>query len=758
MTPAAPDRTLAHTVLHCAGALVCLAALSAAARAQSGAVVARAASVSGHVTIFSGGAAGFALTRGYVLNPGDRVDTRGGGRLVIDLSDGSLVVVQPESVLIIKDYRQAESLRELFQIAVGQVRVKINHFAGRPNPYRMNSPTASIAVRGTELGINVDDGGSTEVDVYEGLVEVSSLADPARRVLIEAGRGVLVIAGQDFHLLAAPQGGRDADDRAGGDRRGQGQRADIRPQSADGRGPDSRGPGPDIRPSPPDARGSFGTGPVPAPMPAPGSGQNPGPGAGGPPGAGGGASGPPRGDHDDLSPRAAAGTYERYIASLAEIGQVPFLLRFNAFPESHLDSLENPAFAGQFRSGEGRLFVLPTFSGLGSFTDNTAAFGARGNLPATYSFSPQLSLFAPVGSRVVVGGSATMSRIDSGSQSSASDFDAGGFGQPFTVVPRNTNGGSNSRFFSGSLLAARRFGPDQNSAFGLELETLHGSGSLWNETVDTDPTQTLVARTDATSDITQTRITAGVQHAFAGGHNFGLFYRYSWITANEGDLSHTLGSLNLPLESTGTSGHSSEFGLRVRGPLSAKWFYGVEASWLGLSLDEGLVRMQTPDSLQRDRAHHGTAGLGLGYLPWRRTVFSFDVAGGTSRAGIARTESATAMLLQTGSGTSRFVSAHVAVQSDVWRRLFVTASLLSIWMGHHTGFALFPDSLGQITPVPSSFLPFAPTLGSNRVSDFGLGWRFNYDLFAQYVFSTDYGATSPSHSLMLRYTFHFHRE
>jgi hypothetical protein len=51
------------------------------------------------------------------------------------------------------------------------------------------------------------------------------------------------------------------------------------------------------------------------------------------------------------------------LAGLADIGQVPFLLRFNAFSEAHLDSIENPAFAGQFRAPEGRLLFLPTFRG-----------------------------------------------------------------------------------------------------------------------------------------------------------------------------------------------------------------------------------------------------------------------------------------------------------------------------------------------------------------------------------------------------------
>ena len=222
--------------------------------------MARAASVTGRVLLSAAGAPAIGLTRGYVLNPGDTVDTRGGGRLVIDLSDGSMVVVQPESLLVLKDYRQAESLRELFQITLGQVRVKINHFAGRPNPYRMNSPTASIAVRGTEFTVTVDGQGGTEVAVSEGLVEVSSLGDPSRRVLIEAGRAVLVRAGQDFHLFSPGQANRDPGDRdaPGRDRREPGPArapaADARTPGGDARvpGADARVPGGDTRTPPPD--------------------------------------------------------------------------------------------------------------------------------------------------------------------------------------------------------------------------------------------------------------------------------------------------------------------------------------------------------------------------------------------------------------------------------------------------------------------------------------------------------------------------
>ena len=232
------------------------------------------------------------------------------------------------------------------------VRVKINHFAGKPNPYRMNSPTASIAVRGTEFSIEVDAEGDTQVVVYEGAVEVASLADPDRRVLIEAGRGVLVQAGQDFHLIGAippPPGNRDA----GRPQRpaGTGQTACNWPMPARRRAPTDRSsPVPALRHRPPQ-------GPVPqagrsavrtpttiatirrAPAPAPTTATS------------------------RVSPTSA---------------QVPFLFRFNAFPEAHLDSLENPAYATEFRSAEGRLFVLPTFRGARTLQEYQSAFGPGG--------------------------------------------------------------------------------------------------------------------------------------------------------------------------------------------------------------------------------------------------------------------------------------------------------------------------------------------------------------------------------------------
>jgi FecR-like protein len=421
---------------------VCLQLLSLfeSAHAQTS-IIARATSVTGAAVLSTAGSPQFALSRGYLLNPGDLIDTRGGGRVVIDLSDGSIVIVQPESVVTLKDFHTADSLRELFEVTIGRVRVKINHFGGRPNPYRINTPTASIAVRGTEFSIAVDNAGDTRVDVYEGAVQVSSLANPNQTVLLEAGRGVLVVPGQDFNFFNA-QGANDLASNHDNDR------SNSTTASAS---PD----------------GHSGEGSVPL-----------------------------RSDRDDVSPRTTADTYERYINNLWEVGQVPFLLRYNAFAESHLDSLENPAYASVFQSAEARLYLVPTVAGTPG-AESAEALGEGGERPPGYGMSSQATMFLPIpGSQFVVGGSITSSRLSNGIQGLAPNYSLGLLGST------STNGADISNFVSGSIVGARRLGT--RSSVGISIEHLYGNGSLFKTAIAPDASVPNAEQISSASTISQT--------------------------------------------------------------------------------------------------------------------------------------------------------------------------------------------------------------------------------------------------------------
>jgi hypothetical protein len=506
--------------------------------------------------------------------------------------------------------------------------------------------------------------GETQVAVIEGLVEVTALNDPSNSVLLDAGRSVLVQLGQALRLIGAnqpPSGSRDNNDRGG---------------------PPPGNPPPGNPP------------PGPAPGNPPPGNQPPGP------------KGPQQPmampeklakndhdphEHDDQSPRGTASTYDRYLAGLADIGQVPFLLRFNAFSEAHLDSIENPAYAGQFRAAEGRLLFLPTFRGTRTLQEYQSAFGPGGTLPGGYSVGPQFSFFAPAGG-FTFGGAASLSRVG--------------------------DAGSTSNFYSGALIASRRFGAN---SMGLEIASLRGSGP--------------------TSDVTQTRFTAGYARSLTPTTTLGLFYRYALIDANDRDVLHT-------------AGHSSEAGIRLRGMLAPRLSYGVTAAWLGVSLRDGIAHTDAVPSHARDRAQRGSLALGLGYALTDRTIFTFDLAGGSARTSAARNEDATRALLQNGLDRSRFASFHGAVQHDLTRHVFLSGSLLQVWQSHRLNVDLFPDRFGARTLVEDGFFSLGAVVPyASRFSDFGAGWRFTRDLYMQYVYSTDYGVTSATHTLMLRWTF-----
>jgi hypothetical protein len=119
------------------------------------------------------------------LKAGDRIITGRKGRLALGLSDGSQAVIAPQTTVVIQDISQ--SPRELFNVIRGKTRIHIEKLGGQPNPYRVNTPTAVIAVRGTVFDILVD-GDETQVYLHEGAVTVSNLTTPAQPVFLSAGQ------------------------------------------------------------------------------------------------------------------------------------------------------------------------------------------------------------------------------------------------------------------------------------------------------------------------------------------------------------------------------------------------------------------------------------------------------------------------------------------------------------------------------------------------------------------------------------------
>ncbi|HVG35046.1 MAG TPA: FecR family protein [Pyrinomonadaceae bacterium] len=119
------------------------------------------------------------------LFAGDVIQTLKGGRLVLGLVDGSQAIIGERTVLKIMD--TSNSPRTIFNVLRGKTRIKIEKVGGRPNPYRVNTPTTVIAVRGTLFDVLVTEK-ETQVFVHEGEVAVSNVARPEVLVVLSPGQ------------------------------------------------------------------------------------------------------------------------------------------------------------------------------------------------------------------------------------------------------------------------------------------------------------------------------------------------------------------------------------------------------------------------------------------------------------------------------------------------------------------------------------------------------------------------------------------
>lgn len=94
--------------------------------------------------------------------------------------DGSRVRLGPETQLTVRECSLNTSTRErtsLFDLDAGEIWVRVLPDINGESEFQIQTPTATAGVRGTVFRIAVAPGGMTEVDVYEGRVEVRSGGD-----------------------------------------------------------------------------------------------------------------------------------------------------------------------------------------------------------------------------------------------------------------------------------------------------------------------------------------------------------------------------------------------------------------------------------------------------------------------------------------------------------------------------------------------------------------------------------------------------
>jgi hypothetical protein len=126
------------------------------------------------------------------------------GNILLELQDGSQVLVKPHSRVVLKSPDQGKGY--YLELLIGRVVNKIQKRLGNTPSFRMGTPTAVITVRGTRFEVEVTKKLRTYVEVYEGNVEVQSLMEQARSVMLRPGYFTNVDHGRE---PTQPQESRD---------------------------------------------------------------------------------------------------------------------------------------------------------------------------------------------------------------------------------------------------------------------------------------------------------------------------------------------------------------------------------------------------------------------------------------------------------------------------------------------------------------------------------------------------------------------
>lgn len=232
-------KTIHHT--SAAITVIFLLALAAGQVPQAEPLAVGAASVAewkGDVVLHSSAGAIIEAKRGLVLKPESIIDIAKGS-ILLDLQDGSQVLVKPKSRVVLKSPTSDNGY--FLELLLGKVVATVRkRFSNTPS-FRMGTPTAVITVRGTRFEVDVTKEKRTYVEVYEGVVEVMGFRPGSRPILLQPGFSTRVASNRDPDQ---PRSWRDAwpggEDERNGSRRGERDTEDRQNRSgSDASKPDS---------------------------------------------------------------------------------------------------------------------------------------------------------------------------------------------------------------------------------------------------------------------------------------------------------------------------------------------------------------------------------------------------------------------------------------------------------------------------------------------------------------------------------------
>jgi hypothetical protein len=111
------------------------------------------------------------------LKNGDRIETKKESRCELTFSDGSVVRIDEMSIYTVEKAEIQESKKEVEStLSVGKLWANVKRLVGTKDSWKLKSPAAVVAVRGTIYRMNAGADSSTQVLVYDGSVAVSPAA------------------------------------------------------------------------------------------------------------------------------------------------------------------------------------------------------------------------------------------------------------------------------------------------------------------------------------------------------------------------------------------------------------------------------------------------------------------------------------------------------------------------------------------------------------------------------------------------------
>jgi len=139
---------------------------------------------------------------GAVIGEGDELRTYAEGSVELELPDGSVLLIGPNSHVVIHEMGMVEVTRKgatRLELVFGRIRALVAARPEGPDYFQVETENVTIGVRGTDFGVTHDkEAQRTDLICLDGRLAVESREKEAKRmepVLVAANEGISVITG-----------------------------------------------------------------------------------------------------------------------------------------------------------------------------------------------------------------------------------------------------------------------------------------------------------------------------------------------------------------------------------------------------------------------------------------------------------------------------------------------------------------------------------------------------------------------------------